>query len=90
MAFFFLFPAIKTLTCNLLPAASAREDSQASTVSRMSITALITAALSTVSAWTSSTTTPASAYPDSRARSVNRKQMSATASPVHMVRPAWT
>lgn len=74
----------------MLLAAPVPVDTQASTVKRTLITALATVALSTVFAWTSSTTLPASACLDLKGRSVNWKQMSATASPAQAVPPVWT
>lgn len=74
----------------MLLAASVPEDTQASTVKGPLITVLATIVQSTVFAWTSSTTLPASACLDLKGRSVNWKQMSATASHVQAVPPAWT
>lgn len=74
----------------LLLAAFAPEGTQAPTVRRTLITVSAIAAQNMAFAWTSSTTSPAAACSDLRGRSVNWKQMSATASPVQAAPPVWT
>lgn len=75
---------------NLLLAAFVPEDTQASTVKRTLIIVLAIAVLNMGFAWTSSITSPAAAWLDLKGRSVNWKQMSATASPVQAAPPVWT
>lgn len=88
---FFLFhlDSINKFSYVLL-AAPVPQDTQASIVRRTLITASATVALSTAFVWTGSTTLPASACLDTKGRSVNWKQMSATASPARAAPPVWT
>lgn len=75
---------------HLLLGAFVPEDTPASTAKRTLITVLAIAALNVVFAWTSSITSPVAASQGLKGRSVNWKQMSATASPVQAAPPVWT